>query len=69
MNSICKFIGRTPLNNRMCLCCPLFLETCTPIASDDGYALGSECDRYLCSGCKVESCIYKDSTMLYGMKY
>lgn len=45
-------------DNLMCARCPLYLNTCMPIAGRDGYALASECDRYLCEGCTSESCPY-----------
>ena len=52
MNTNCYYAGQTPLSNHMCNNCSLFLETCIPIASKDGYALGAECDAFLCEGCQ-----------------
>lgn len=52
MNNLCFYTGQTPLSNYMCNNCSLFLETCIPIASKDGYALGAECDAYFCEGCQ-----------------
>ena len=43
-------------DNTMCDRCPQYLHACLPIAGRDGYALASECDRYLCEGCTSESC-------------
>ncbi len=51
---MCKYSGRMPPYNSMCNNCPLYLETCVPIASFDGLALG-ECGNYLCEGCN-ENC-------------
>lgn len=39
----CYYKGRTPMDNNICLSCPLFLETFTPVASEDGFSFG-ECD-------------------------
>jgi hypothetical protein len=48
----------TDYENNMCSNCTLFLNTCQPIASGDGYALGSEADCYLCYGCTRFHCPY-----------
>ena len=47
----CHYAGVVHLENTMCWRCSLFLHTCTPIASESGYALGSELDCILCEGC------------------
>ena len=52
MSTYCYYAGQTPLSNYMCNNCSLFLETCKPIASKEGYALGAECDAFLCEGCQ-----------------
>ncbi|WP_113675260.1 hypothetical protein [Vallitalea guaymasensis] len=67
MMNICKYAGTTPQNNVMCNSCPLFIECCLPIASEDGYGLGSELDCILCEGCQHD-CTYKESTTLYGFE-
>ena len=64
--TMCKYVGRTPLDNSMCLNCELFLNTCSPVASDDGYAGGSECGCYLCEGCDEYDCMYKNQEELWG---
>ena len=51
----CRYKGHNPERNTMCDNCPLYLNTCVPVANSIGYALGSECDCYLCSGC-IERC-------------
>ena len=52
----CVFSGKTPLH--FCRNCPLLLETCCFIVTEDGYALGAECsDYYLCPKC-TEDCIF-----------
>jgi|GEM_PF-4275384 len=48
----------TDVDNDMCSNCTLFLNTCKPIASGDGYAFASECDCYLCEGCTRLKCPY-----------
>ncbi len=53
---ICQFAGTTNLLNSLCTNCSLHLETCVPIHSPDGYALGSECDQFLCPGCQEPLC-------------
>ena len=52
---ICQFADATNPYNSMCNNCYLFLETCVPIHSADGYCLG-ECDIYLCEGCHIKVC-------------
>ena len=57
MRSICVYKGSTPQDNAMCNRCPLFLETCIPVAGYDGYSFG-ECGCYLCEGC-WKACEFK----------
>lgn len=53
----CAYASTTPLFT--CCSCILFLETCSYVVSEDGYALDSECgDYYFCSRCN-ENYIYK----------
>ncbi|GEM_PF-3443953 len=57
MYSQCMFKSTTPLF--ACYNCKLFLETCTFIVSNEGFALGAECgDFYLCLFCQSD-CIFK----------
>lgn len=60
MIKVCIYVGQTPIRNSMCNSCELFLETFIPIASTDGYSLGSECDAYFCPTCEVENCAMKE---------
>lgn len=55
----CIYVAQTPINNSMCNSCELFMETCKPIASLEGYALGGECDAFFCPTCEVEECAMK----------
>lgn len=59
MGSTCRYVRQTPMNNRMCNSCSLFMNTCLPTADKDGYALGGECDSYLCNGCSDYRCSSK----------
>ncbi len=53
----CLYAGTVPLDNQVCRRCTLFLNTCIPHASEQGYGLGAECDIYLCEGClERENC-------------
>lgn len=61
----CRYKGHNPQVNTMCDNCPLYLNTCVPVASADGYGLGSNCGMYLCSGC-IERCEIGDLTELWG---
>ena len=55
----CVYKGLMPMDNSVCNNCSLYLETCIPIvSSNDGYSPTSECDKYLCYGCSVITCIY-----------
>lgn len=63
MRPVCQYSGMTPMSNTICRRCQLFLQTCIPIASDDGYAMGSECGIYLCEGC-LRECRYAESVNL-----
>lgn len=62
---VCRYKGACPPYNSMCADCPLYLNTCIPIASKDGYAMGSECDCFLCEGC-IERCEIGDLSELWG---
>ncbi len=53
----CHYAGAVHLENRMCQSCSLFLHTCTPVATETGYGMGSELDCWLCEGCQ-ENCIH-----------
>lgn len=55
----CHFAGTTPQNNIICCNCPEYLIVCQPIASEDGYAFGSECDSWFCEGCTLTDCPFK----------
>ena len=56
---VCAYRGKTPMYNKVCNSCPLFMETCIPIVTSlDGYAGSSECDRYMCEGCGNTLCVY-----------
>ena len=55
----CHYYKTTPSDNVSCNRCSLFMDICSPIAEADGYAIGSECDCYLCSGCSIMNCIFK----------
>jgi hypothetical protein len=57
MANQCRYLGITPLDNSDCNKCSLFMNTCSPIGGPDGYAMGSECDCYLCYGCSFTNCI------------
>ena len=60
MVSRCQYQGTTPTNNNICDECDLYLHTCQAVATDDGYAVGSECgDYFYCEGCQQHSCSYK----------
>ena len=61
---VCRYKGSCPSFNYMCDECPLYLNTCTPIASSDGYSNG-ECDCYLCEGC-TNRCEIGDLTEIWG---
>jgi hypothetical protein len=57
MYTQCRYYNTTPLF--ACYSCPYFLETCSYVVSQDGYALGSECGQfYLCQFCN-DDCIYR----------
>ena len=51
----CQFAGTINPFNTLCNNCSLYLETCVPIHTADGYCLG-ECDIYLCEGCDIPGC-------------
>lgn len=57
MAETCAYKGRTPMDNLFCLRCSLFLETCIPIAGNDGFSNG-ECDVYLCESCTHHDCFF-----------
>lgn len=56
----CIYRNLVHLENFVCEKCNLYLNTCIPIVTtDDGYSACSECDCYLCEGCRISDCIYK----------
>ncbi len=59
MTDICIYTGSVPYDLFMCNRCKLFLETCVPIGSPDGFAIGSECGSYLCESC-IQECSYQE---------
>lgn len=63
----CHYNGRTPMDLPMCLNCPLFLETCMPIATGNGFSNG-ECDCYLCETCSHSDCIHVFTSFMKQIK-
>lgn len=50
MYTKCFYMNATPMDNKLCSSCPLFLNTYVPFATAEGYSSG-ECDMFLCEGC------------------